>query len=143
MAKKDHTKTPYILLVVGGIISALFNMFGLASSIVTRQLLIKIAGSTSSELNSLAQESGLTQDMLIQLTIIPNSFFTRIMILSIVGIALSGVLIFLGVKLKEKLQKNYSNWAFGISILLLFGYGFIGAVLGLIGSILALVKTKS
>jgi len=74
MAKKDHTKTPYILLVVGGIISALFNMFGLASSIVTRQLLIKIAGSTSSELNSLAQESGLTQDMLIQLTIIPNSF---------------------------------------------------------------------
>jgi len=144
MAKKTkHSKVPYLLLVVGGVVSALLNVFGLASSLVTRQLLNKISGSTSSELSSLAQESGLTLDMLLQLTTIPDSFFTRLMILSVIGIVLSGVLIFLGVKLKEKLQKNYYTPALVVSILLLLGYGFIGAILGLIGSIMALVKSKS
>jgi len=145
MVEKQHTKVPYRLLLIGGIISVILNILGLISAITTRQLISSLqqyAGASAAQLEAIAAEIGLTADNLIQLMAIPDSFFIRLMIVSVLGIILSIALIVLSVKLKKNLQKNYAISSLIISILLLLGYGLIGAVFGLIGSIIALVKCK-
>ena len=143
MVEKQHTKVPYRLLLIGGIISVILNILGLISAITTRQLISSLqqyAGASAAQLEAIAAKTGLTADNLIQLMAIPDSFFIRLMIVSVLGIILSIALIVLSVKLKKNLQKNYAISSLIISILLLLGYGLIGAVFGLIGSIIALVK---
>ena len=145
MVKKQHTKAPYRLLLIGGIISVILNILGLISAITTRQLISSLqqyAGASAAQLEAIAAKTGLTADNLIQLMAIPDSFFIRLMIVSVLGIILSIALIVLSVKLKKNLQKNYAISSLIISILLLLGYGLIGAVFGLIGSIIALVKCR-
>jgi len=145
MVEKQHTKVPYRLLLIGGIISVILNILGLISAITTRQLISSLqqyAGASAAQLEAIAAKTGLTADNLIQLMAIPDSFFIRLMIVSVLGIILSIALIVLSVKLKKNLQKNYAISSLIISILLLLGYGLIGAVFGLIGSIIALVKCR-
>jgi len=146
MVEKQHRKAPYRLLLIGGIISAILNIFGLISAVVTRQLIPSLqqqfAGASATQLEAIAAETGLAVNNLVQLMAIPDSFFIKLMIVSVLGIILSIALIVLSRKLKEKLQKNYALSSLIISILLLLGYGFIGAIFGLIGSIMALVKCK-
>ncbi|SRR3989344_1311486 len=146
MVEKQHRKAPYRLLLIGGIISAILNIFGLISAVVTRQLIPSLqqqfAGASATQLEAIAAETGLAVNNLVQLMAIPDSFFIKLMIVSVLGIILSIALIVLSRKLKEKLQKNYALSSLIISILLLLGYGFIGAIFGLIGSIIALVKCK-
>jgi len=146
MVEKQHRKAPYRLLLIGGIISAILNIFGLISAVVTRQLIPSLqqqfAGASATQLEAIAAETGLAVNNLVQLMAIPDSFFIKLMIVSVLGIILSMALIVLSRKLKEKLQKNYALSSLIISILLLLGYGFIGAIFGLIGSIIALVKCK-
>lgn len=146
MVEKQHRKAPYRLLLIGGIISAILNIFGLISAVVTRQLIPSLqqqfAGASATQLEAIAAETGLAVNNLVQLMAIPDSFFIKLMIVSVLGIILSIALIVLSRKLKEKLQKNYALSSLIISILLLLGYGLIGAVFGLIGSIIALVKCK-
>ena len=146
MVEKQHRKAPCRLLLIGGIISAILNIFGLISAVVTRQLIPSLqqqfAGASATQLEAIAAETGLAVNNLVQLMAIPDSFFIKLMIVSVLGIILSMALIVLSRKLKEKLQKNYALSSLIISILLLLGYGFIGAIFGLIGSIIALVKCK-
>ena len=146
MVEKQHRKAPCRLLLIGGIISAILNIFGLISAVVTRQLIPSLqqqfAGASATQLEAIAAETGLAVNNLVQLMAIPDSFFIKLMIVSVLGIILSIALIVLSRKLKEKLQKNYALSSLIISILLLLGYGFIGAIFGLIGSIMALVKCK-
>jgi len=145
MVEKQHTKAPYRLLLIGGIISIIINILGLISAVTTRQLVSSLqqsAGASAAQLEGIAAETGLTAEVLLQLMAIPDSFFIRLIIISILGIILSLVLIVLSVKIKKRLQKNYAISSLIISILLLLSYGFIGAILGLIGSIIALVKSK-
>ena len=145
MVEKQHTKAPYRLLLIGGIISIIINILGLISAVTTRQLVSSLqqsAGASAAQLEGIAAETGLTAEVLLQLMAIPDSFFIRLIIISILGIILSLVLIVLSVKIKKRLQKNYAISSLIISILLLLGYGLIGAVFGLIGSIIALVKCK-
>jgi len=146
MVEKQHRKAPCRLLLIGGIISAILNIFGLISAVVTRQLIPSLqqqfAGASATQLEAIAAETGLAVNNLVQLMAIPDSFFIKLMIVSVLGIILSIALIVLSRKLKEKLQKNYALSSLIISILLLLGYGFIGAIFGLIGSIIALVKCK-
>src|SRR3989344_4085037 len=142
MVEKQHTKAPYRLLLIGGIISIIINILGLISAVTTRQLVSSLqqsAGASAAQLEGIAAETGLTAEVLLQLMAIPDSFFIRLIIISILGIILSLVLIVLSVKIKKRLQKNYAISSLIISILLLLSYGFIGAILGLIGSIIALV----
>ena len=145
MVEKQHTKAPYRLLLIGGIISIIINILGLISAVTTRQLVSSLqqsAGASAAQLEGIAAETGLTAEVLLQLMAIPDSFFIRLIIISILGIILSLVLIVLSVKIKKRLQKNYAISSLIISILLLLSYGFMGAILGLIGSIIALVKSK-